>query len=128
MGINHGGTHISVTQQFLHCPDVLAGREQMGGKTMPKGMTARRLQDPRLVNRGPNRPLHDFLMLMMTNRPARIDIFAKRLRRKQPSSSECYTTQLHFDLKEIRKTPNRRAQYLPRSSRFVRCFGHRISC
>src|ERR1700730_17194844 len=59
----------------------------MRRKTMAKGMTARRLQDPRLMHSGLNRPLHDLFMLMVASRPAGIHIAAERVRGKDPLPS-----------------------------------------
>ena len=38
MGINHRGSHIAVTQQFLNRTDIIIGLQQMTGKTVTKGM------------------------------------------------------------------------------------------
>jgi len=35
MGINHGGVHILVPQEFLDGPDIVPAFEQMGRKRMP---------------------------------------------------------------------------------------------
>ena len=68
MRVNHGGFHIGVSQQFLHGADVVAGLEQMRRKAMPKGVTARRLQDPRFAHCGLNCSLQDFFVLMVASR------------------------------------------------------------
>lgn len=38
MGVNHGGLHVLVPQEFLHCPDVVAAIQELRGKRMSKGM------------------------------------------------------------------------------------------
>ena len=34
MGIDHGGTHVLVSQEFLHRTDIVAVLQQMGGETV----------------------------------------------------------------------------------------------
>jgi hypothetical protein len=34
MGIDHGGTHVLVSQEFLHRPDIIAVLQQMRSETM----------------------------------------------------------------------------------------------
>ena len=36
MGVDHGGTHVFVAEQFLDGANVVAGFEQMSGKGIPK--------------------------------------------------------------------------------------------
>jgi hypothetical protein len=67
MRVNHGGTHIGMPQQFLHCANVVTGLQQVGGKAMSKGMATRRLQDPRLPDSGLDRTLNDLLVLMLAS-------------------------------------------------------------
>ena len=38
MRINHGGSDITVTQQFLNCADIIVGLQQVAGKTVPESM------------------------------------------------------------------------------------------
>ncbi len=38
MGVNHGGLHVLVPQEFLHCPEVVAAFHELRGKRMSKGM------------------------------------------------------------------------------------------
>jgi hypothetical protein len=45
MGVDHGGFHILMPQQFLHSADVVAILEQVRGKAMPKGVAAYSLLD-----------------------------------------------------------------------------------
>src|SRR5450755_3347009 len=84
MSVNHRSSHIGVTEQFLHRANIGARLEQMRGKAMAKGMTARRLRYSRPMNRRLDRALHDFFMLMMADRSAGERIPAQRVRRKDP--------------------------------------------
>jgi len=43
MGIDHGGAHILMAEQFLDGPDIIAILNQVRGKRMPQGMTTGRL-------------------------------------------------------------------------------------
>ena len=45
--VDHGGTHILAAQQLLHGADIVACFEEPRSETMPKGVTASRLRDPR---------------------------------------------------------------------------------
>src|SRR5271155_4695484 len=74
MGVNHGGPHIRMSQQFLDRADVLSCLEQVRCKAMPKGMTARRLQDPRLMSGGADGTLQNSLMLVMAHQLAGIRV------------------------------------------------------
>ena len=38
MRINHGGSDVTVTQQFLNRADIIVGLQQVTGKTVPKSM------------------------------------------------------------------------------------------
>ena len=40
MGIDHGCTHVLVSQEFLHRTDIVAVLQKMGGETVAQGMTA----------------------------------------------------------------------------------------
>jgi hypothetical protein len=40
MGVDRGGLHVAVTQQFLHRPNVRAAFQQMGGERVAQGMRA----------------------------------------------------------------------------------------
>ena len=40
MGRDHGGTHILVSQEFLHRTDIVAVLQKMGGETVAQGVTA----------------------------------------------------------------------------------------
>ena len=31
MGVNHGGLHVLVPEEFLHCPDVVAAFQELRG-------------------------------------------------------------------------------------------------
>jgi len=45
MGVDHGGGHIGVAQQFLHRSDVTAALKQMRGEAVPKRVWRCRLGD-----------------------------------------------------------------------------------
>ena len=45
MRVNRRGADIAVAEQLLHRPDVVSGREQMGGERMPERVAADRLGD-----------------------------------------------------------------------------------
>ena len=47
MGIDHGGTHAGMPQQFLHRANVLTRFQQVGGKGMAERVGAGGLGDPR---------------------------------------------------------------------------------
>ena len=38
MRVDHGGAHIFVTQEFLHCSDIVARFQQIGREQMREGM------------------------------------------------------------------------------------------
>jgi len=38
MGIDHGGSQVAVTEQFLHTPDIVIRLQQVAGKTVAKGV------------------------------------------------------------------------------------------
>jgi hypothetical protein len=40
MGVNHGGLHIFVPEEFLDGPDIIALLEELSRETVPKGMAA----------------------------------------------------------------------------------------
>jgi hypothetical protein len=54
MGINHGGVHILVPQEFLDGSDVVPAFEQMGRKRMPKGVAGNSFRDPGAKNGFPD--------------------------------------------------------------------------
>src|SRR5437870_5739930 len=49
MGIDHGGTHVLVSQEFLQGTDIVAVLQQMRGETVPQGVTAAALGDAGLL-------------------------------------------------------------------------------
>ena len=51
MGIDHGGTHVLVSQEFLHRTDIVSVLQQMGGKTMSQGVTAATFGDACVLER-----------------------------------------------------------------------------
>ena len=65
MGVDLGRTHIAMTELFLHRADIRAAFEQMRGKGMAQGMTARRLVDARGPYRTLDRALYPLLIQMM---------------------------------------------------------------
>ena len=87
MRVKHCGSQIGVTQQLLDGADVATRFEQMRRKTMPKGMTARRLQDPRFVHGRLDCSLQDLFMLMVASRKTGVHVSAERVRGKHPLPS-----------------------------------------
>jgi hypothetical protein len=63
--IDHRGRHITVSEQFLDRPYVMAGFQQMRCKRMPKRMAGRRFRHTRRQHGGVKRPLNDGLVQMM---------------------------------------------------------------
>lgn len=53
MGINHGGVHILVPQEFLDGPDIVPAFEQMG-RIMPEGVAGDSFRDPGANNGFPD--------------------------------------------------------------------------
>ena len=51
VGVDHRRFHAGVTQEFLHGANIVAGREQVGGKRMAQGMGGRPLADARALDR-----------------------------------------------------------------------------
>src|SRR5262245_65259749 len=39
VGIDHGGLHILVPEQFLHGPNIVAGFQQLRGEAVPEGIS-----------------------------------------------------------------------------------------
>jgi hypothetical protein len=50
VGVDHRRFHAGVTQEFLHGANIVAGREQVGGKRMAQGMGGRPLADARALD------------------------------------------------------------------------------
>ncbi len=67
MRINHGRIHILVPQKLLNRPEVVTGFQQMGRKTVAKGMTADPLYNTSSENYGPDRFLKECFVNMMTS-------------------------------------------------------------
>lgn len=57
VGVDHGGAHIFVTEQFLNGTDIIPVFAQMCGKTVPKGVTPGVFCDPGADDGLFNRPL-----------------------------------------------------------------------
>ncbi len=51
VSVNHSRGHVLVTQQLLHCSDVITVFEEVRRKGMPKRVTTRWLIDSGLANR-----------------------------------------------------------------------------
>ena len=64
--VDHGRLHIAVAQQLLDGADVIVRLEQMGGKTVTKGMGCGALGNPGLAHRLLYRPLHVRSMQMIS--------------------------------------------------------------
>ena len=62
MGVNHGGTDVFVAQEFLYRADIIAIRQQVGGKAVPQRMTANGLDDCRQIYGFSNRLLNTIVL------------------------------------------------------------------
>jgi hypothetical protein len=80
MNVDHGRSHVRLSQQLLDRSDVVARFEHVGGKAMPKGMAAGRLEYSRLANRDLDGALQDFWVSIKADRPAGVRILAGRWR------------------------------------------------
>ena len=49
MSVDHRGPNVRVPQKLLHCPDVVAAHQEVGGEGVAQGVARRGLHDPRLV-------------------------------------------------------------------------------
>jgi len=66
MRINLRRLDALVPHQLLNSPQIsVPGVQQVGGKTVPQGMTSNRLVDPHQSRRRLDRPLHQFLIGVM---------------------------------------------------------------
>ena len=82
MGINHGASHVCMTQQLLDGANVATRLEKVCREAMPERMTTRRLGDARLAHRELHRALRSFLMHMVSNEFTGKRAYAKRARRE----------------------------------------------
>jgi len=57
MGVDHGGVDVFVTEEFLHCSQVIAVFKQVRGKAVPKGVHCGRLRDTGLFRSPSEGPL-----------------------------------------------------------------------
>ena len=58
VGVDHGRADVGMAKQFLNCPYVVAGFEQVGGKTVAQGMWAHRFDDVGPLSGATHRALH----------------------------------------------------------------------
>ena len=65
MGVNHRGSDIAVTEEFLHCANVVACIEQMGGEGMTKSMATCWFGDSGLPDGLLHSTLNDSLVKVM---------------------------------------------------------------
>jgi len=65
MRVDHGRTHIGMTEQFLNRANIAAGFQQMSRKAVPERMTADLLRQSGLQHGRPKPFLHRVLMNMM---------------------------------------------------------------
>ena len=66
VGVDHRRAHISMTEQFLHCSDVVPVLEQMRREAMPEGTRTDAFRQTGLSRSLRDGPLHDRLMEMKT--------------------------------------------------------------
>ena len=71
MGVDHRGTHVRVTQEFLHRSNVVTRFQQVGRKRVAQGMAGGPLGDSRRQDRPFDRSLDRRLVKMMFPLPAR---------------------------------------------------------
>ena len=62
VGVNHSGTDVFVSKQFLHGANIVAIFKKMRGKRVPQAMAARRLSDTRFEGCLPHCSLEDRLV------------------------------------------------------------------
>ena len=65
VGVDHGGSDISVAQKLLDGPDVVVGLQEVAGKAVPEGVGGNPLWDLRLSHCMSNRLLHVGFMQMI---------------------------------------------------------------
>ena len=78
MGINHRGTYILVTKQFLDGADIISIFEQMRRKTVSEGMTIHRFVDSCQSGSFFHRFLQATLMEVMATYFTASGVFGKR--------------------------------------------------
>ena len=74
MGIDHGGLHVSMPEQFLHGPHIVAGFQQLRGERVPQGMAGDVFGDPGQASRGTYRFLQTTFIQVMAALDARAGI------------------------------------------------------
>ena len=60
--VDHGGLHILVSEEFLDCPDVVAGHQQMSREGVAKGVAADLFGDSTSADGGVDRFSHHRLV------------------------------------------------------------------
>src|SRR4030095_11132121 len=71
MGIDHGGLHVLMPEQFLHGPNIVAGFQQLRSERVPKGMAGDVFGDPGQAGRGAYRFLQTAFIQVMAALGAR---------------------------------------------------------
>jgi len=82
--VDHRRLHVVVPQQLLNRPDVAASHQQVRGEGMTQRMATGPLVDPRRHDRRPHRPLHQRLVVVVLEVPARRAVEVAVPRRKHP--------------------------------------------
>ena len=82
VGVDHGGSHIGVSEQLLNSADVGSALQQVGSKGMTKRMGADLLRQPRAAHRRLDGLVDDAGVKMMTTREAGARINGERPGRK----------------------------------------------
>jgi len=77
VSVNHRRFHVLVSKQFLHGADVVPILQQVGGKTIPEGLTGDALVDPCLTGCFLNRLLQAALAHMMATDNARARVLGQ---------------------------------------------------
>ena len=83
VGVDHGRSDVRMAQQLLNGAYVAARLQKVRREGMAKGMTACRLRDTHLSDRELDCPLHRFLVNVVADLLARIDVSAERVSGKQ---------------------------------------------
>ena len=83
VGMDHRRRHVAVTQELLHCADVVSSLEQVCGEGMPERVAGHPLFHPGFRRGSAYRPLHHRLVQMMPALTA-LAIAPARRRREYP--------------------------------------------
>ena len=103
MGVNHGGLHVLVPQEFLHCPDVVADFQELRGKRMSKGMACGTLGQYRISHGDVHRLLDDRFVNVMPSFFSRFFVLPAVFLRKHPLPAPFLRSIGIFPVQRVRK-------------------------